>query len=186
MSAGGASRAVKVVRGRREIVALSDPIKQESLRLLIGRPRTQSQLARELNMPPSSMSYHLRELQELEMVRIQRTEVERHGIVEKYYEATADCFVEDFRSIPKKYVKYFLRSHIERLRGALAILYILKRERGERLVISPERVEELARETAERVSFLGEEYEREGASSEGEELIIELYGKAMEDLFKKV
>jgi len=179
------SRMIKVLKDEKEIIALANPIRRENLMLLMEQPMTLSQLAKELHMTTSTVSYHLNILSNLGMIRIQRTEVERHGILSKYYEATARIFIEDYRCIPQRYQKHFYEIHMERLRGALAMLYLFKKERGEKLEVSSEKVKKLAKEIAEKVSRIGEDYQEKNIHQNREKLIIEIYSKALEGLIKK-
>jgi len=174
------AQAVKVLKDPRQIRALADPLRREILRKLAEKPRTQSQLAEELNASPSAMAYHLHLLSSLGLIRIQRTEIEEHGIQEKYYEPVARLYIEDYRSIPKKDRKKFLQIHIERLRGILSLIRFLIGSDCEIERLSRMHIEKIAEKMAENLTNIGYIYEKEDTELDREGLIIDVYSKALE------
>ncbi|MBS7637599.1 helix-turn-helix domain-containing protein [Candidatus Bathyarchaeota archaeon] len=174
------TQAVKILNSPKQIKALADPLRREILRKLVDKPLTQSQLAEELDTSPSAIAYHLNLLSRLGLIRIQRTEIEEHGIQEKFYEPTARLFIEDYRSIPEKYRKRLLQIHIERVRGVLALIKYLKGAEYKEELLSRVEVEKIAEKMAENLTDLGYIYEKEDVKLDRESLIIELYSKALE------
>lgn len=174
------AQAVKVLNNPKQIKALADPLRREILRKLVEKPLTQSQLAEELNESPSAIAYHLNLLSGLGLIRIQRTEIEEHGIQEKYYEPVARLFIEDYRTIPERYRKRLLQIHIERIRGVLALIKYLKGSEYKEELSSRMKIEKIAEKIAENLTDIGYKYEREDLKLDREGLIIELYSKALE------
>ncbi|MEM3056475.1 MAG: helix-turn-helix domain-containing protein [Candidatus Bathyarchaeia archaeon] len=175
------AQAVKVLNNPKQIKALADPLRREILRKLVEKPLTQSQLAEELDASPSAIAYHLNLLSNLGLIRIQRTEIEEHGIQEKYYEPAARVFIEDYRSIPERDRKRLLQIHIERVRGVLALIKYLKGvEYKEEDLYSRMKIEKIAEKIAENLTDIGYMYEKEDVKLDRESLIIKLYSKALE------
>jgi DNA-binding transcriptional ArsR family regulator len=71
---------------QRIMKALSHPLRVRMLTLLNQKVASPSELAQELDEPLGNVSYHMRFLADLKMVKLVRTEP-RRGAVEHYYEA---------------------------------------------------------------------------------------------------
>ncbi|MEA2245702.1 MAG: hypothetical protein QOH46_231 [Solirubrobacteraceae bacterium] len=71
---------------QRIMKALSHPLRLRMLTLLNQKVASPSELAQELDEPLGNVSYHMRFLADLKMVKLVRTEP-RRGAVEHYYEA---------------------------------------------------------------------------------------------------
>jgi DNA-binding transcriptional ArsR family regulator len=71
---------------QRVMKALSHPLRVRMLTLLNQKVASPSELATELGEPLGNVSYHMRFLADLDLVRLVRTEP-RRGAVEHYYEA---------------------------------------------------------------------------------------------------
>src|SRR3954467_10864824 len=71
---------------QRIMKALSHPLRVRMLTLLNQKVSSPSELAEELDEPLGNVSYHMRFLADLKMVKLVRTEP-RRGAVEHYYEA---------------------------------------------------------------------------------------------------
>lgn len=74
--------------------ALSHPLRVRMLTLLNQRVSSPSELAEELDEPLGNVSYHMRFLADLKMVKLVRTEP-RRGAVEHYYEALEPPLISD-------------------------------------------------------------------------------------------
>jgi len=74
--------------------ALSHPLRVRMLTLLNQRVSSPSELADELDEPLGNVSYHMRFLADLKMVKLVRTEP-RRGAVEHYYEALEPPLISD-------------------------------------------------------------------------------------------
>lgn len=69
---------------REELAALADPVRLLTVRLLVTREATLTQLAQYLGISPSALHYHLKKLQGAGLI-----EVTRHDDTGKHYRATA-------------------------------------------------------------------------------------------------
>jgi DNA-binding transcriptional ArsR family regulator len=79
---------------QRIMKALSHPLRVRMLTLLNQRVSSPSELAEELDEPLGNVSYHMRFLADLKMVKLVRTEP-RRGAVEHYYEALEPPLISD-------------------------------------------------------------------------------------------
>jgi DNA-binding transcriptional ArsR family regulator len=79
---------------QRIMKALSHPLRVRMLTLLNQRVSSPSELADELDEPLGNVSYHMRFLADLKMVKLVRTEP-RRGAVEHYYEALEPPLISD-------------------------------------------------------------------------------------------
>jgi DNA-binding transcriptional ArsR family regulator len=79
---------------QRIMKALSHPLRVRMLTLLNQKVSSPSELAEELDEPLGNVSYHMRFLADLNMVKLVRTEP-RRGAVEHYYEALEPPLIAD-------------------------------------------------------------------------------------------
>jgi DNA-binding transcriptional ArsR family regulator len=79
---------------QRIMKALSHPLRVRMLTLLNQKVSSPSELAEELDEPLGNVSYHMRFLADLKMVKLVRTEP-RRGAVEHYYEALEPPLISD-------------------------------------------------------------------------------------------
>ena len=79
---------------QRIMKALSHPLRVRMLTLLNQKVSSPSELADELDEPLGNVSYHMRFLADLKMVKLVRTEP-RRGAVEHYYEALEPPLISD-------------------------------------------------------------------------------------------
>jgi DNA-binding transcriptional ArsR family regulator len=79
---------------QRIMKALSHPLRVRMLTLLNQKVSSPSELAQELGEPLGNVSYHMRFLADLKMVKLVRTEP-RRGAVEHYYEALEPPLISD-------------------------------------------------------------------------------------------
>jgi DNA-binding transcriptional ArsR family regulator len=79
---------------QRIMKALSHPLRVRMLTLLNQKVASPSELADELDEPLGNVSYHMRFLADLEMVKLVRTEP-RRGAVEHYYQALEPPLISD-------------------------------------------------------------------------------------------
>jgi DNA-binding transcriptional ArsR family regulator len=86
---------------QRIMKALSHPLRVRMLTLLNQKVASPSELADELDEPLGNVSYHMRFLADLKMVKLVRTEP-RRGAVEHYYEALEPPLIsdEDWAQLP--------------------------------------------------------------------------------------
>ena len=174
-----APRAVKVIDDVETTKILVDPIRQEILRYLAEYPMTETQLAVKLNLAKSSMCHHLQILIEAGLIRVERTEVESHGIQQKFYETTFKLFLVNFDVVPPELQRYFLHIHMERLRGILSVVQLMEEKQGRHLEITRDQLEDLSLETARQTSIIGKGYEQKGLNMSRETLLVKIYSESL-------
>ncbi len=175
-------KAVQVIDDVRTIKLLADPLRREIIREITNQPQTQSQLARKLEFTPSSTMHHLRRLREAGLIKIGRSEVGTYGILEKYYEPTANLFIENYKKTSAKLQKYFLHTHVERLRGMLATLQLLAEKEGKSVEINPEELYAMALEIANVLPEIARRFEQTEIDKNREVLIIKIYAEALNSI----
>lgn len=187
--------AVRIIRDPETIKLLADLVRREILRLLAVRPLTQTQLAEETKLTEPSVAHHLHLLRMAGLIVMKHTEVGPHGILEKYYEPTAKLFIEDWEKIPQELRRYFIHSHMERLRGMLSVFQLIAQEQGQNIEVSSNEVRELAQAIASRIAIAGEQYEKMETDIDRETLLIKIYSETLKtemsesrwkDLFSRI
>ena len=176
-----ARKVVRVIHEPKIIKVLADPVRREILRQLRHEPQTQTQLAGKLNLTKPSMKHHLQLLRKARLIRVARTKLESHGILQKYYEPTSNLFIEDFEKTPPHLQKYFLQFHLERLRGMLSVFQLIGKTRGEPIKVTSDELKELAQEIARQMAKVGKRYET-GAAMNRETLLITIYSEALKEI----
>jgi len=71
--------------------AVSTPFRQNLMKLMAEKPRTVKEMARELDMPPSRLYYHVNQLEKYGIIRVVKTQLVS-GILEKHYQISARNF----------------------------------------------------------------------------------------------
>lgn len=86
----------------RLVKALGHPLRVQALQILNLRTASPNELANEMDVGVSLLSYHVRVLHELECIDLVRTEPVR-GAVEHFYRATSRAFFsqEDWAEVPE-------------------------------------------------------------------------------------
>lgn len=168
-------RPVMIIDDLEIIKSLADPIRREILRQLAEFPMTEAQLAVKLKFAKSSIGHHLQTLINAGLIRVERTEVESHGIQQKYYESTSKLFLENFENVPPELQRYFLHIHMERLRGILSVIQLMEEEQGRNIEITREQLEGLSLEIAKQISIVGKQYEEKKLDINRETLLVKIY-----------
>lgn len=88
-----------VIDTSEKLKALSDPLRMRIIMILQRQEATGMQLAKELELPPSRVHYHLKELEVSGFVVLVRTS-EKNGILQKFYEAAAVNYVVSEELLP--------------------------------------------------------------------------------------
>jgi len=158
---------------------LADLVRREILRLIAVEPLTQTQLAEKMMLTEPSMSHHLQLLRKAGLIRIRRAKVGSYGILEKYYEPAAKLFIEDWEKIPPDLRRYFVHSHMERLRGMLSVFQLIAEGQGRNIEVSSEEIKELAQAIASRIAIVGEKYEKTKVDVDRETLLIKIYSETL-------
>jgi len=172
-------KTVKIVRDPETIKLLADLVRREILRLISVEPLTQTQLAEKMLLTEPSISHHLQILRQARLIRVIRAEIGPHGILEKYYEPTAKLFIEDWEKTPLDQRRYFVHSHMERLRGMLSVFQLIAEKQGRNIDVSSEEIKELAQSIAGRISIVGEKYERTEVDMDRETLLVRIYSETL-------
>src|SRR3954466_6238093 len=94
MSACGALRAISDIGDPRLVKALAHPLRVQILSVLEERVASPSDLAEELGAPLGNVSYHVRTLTELGLLKLVKRRT-RRGAVEHYYKTTGRATVSD-------------------------------------------------------------------------------------------
>lgn len=186
-------KAVMMVHNSKTIKTLADPVRREILRQVANKPQTATKLARKLHLTKPTIGYHLQTLLKAGLIKIERTEIGTHGILEKYYEPTSSLFVEDFERVLSELLlnlstsayAYFLHINMERLMGILSVFHLIMEARGQSIEISSEQLEELAEEFAMQVACIGKRYERIMPDMSRETLAVKIYSEALSAMISK-
>jgi DNA-binding transcriptional ArsR family regulator len=177
-------KALIVLREPETIDMMSDPMRKEIMRLLSKRSMTETELSELLGITKTSVSYHLKTLKKAGMIKVQRTAIEEHGILQKFYEPTSVHFVVDFEKIPLMVRKHYLDVRMERLRGMLTLFQVVEKSRGRRLVVTPDLLEELAEELARSLAVVGARHEGEETDLERETYLTMLNAEAFLEVLR--
>jgi DNA-binding transcriptional ArsR family regulator len=172
-------KAVRIIRDSETIKLLADLVRREILRLIAVEPLTQTQLAEKMLLTEPSVSHHLQLLRKAGLIRIRSAKIGSHGILEKYYEPEAKLFLEDWEKIPPDLRRYFVHSHMERLRGMLSVFQLMAEEQRRTIAVSSEEIKELAQSLASRIAVIGEKYEKMKIDVDRETLLIKIYSETL-------
>ncbi len=171
-------QAVRVIRDPEIIRLLADLARRQLLRYLSKRSMTQTELAAATHLTEPSVSHHLQILLRAGLIVIQRVEKGSRGAVKKYYEPTALLFIEDWDSTPPEQRRYFIHTHLERLRGMLSVFYLTKRGTA----FSTDELEVLAEDIASHISTVAERHEDSDYTGDREQLMIGIYSETLEEI----
>ncbi len=126
-----------------------------------------------------SMSHHLQLLRKAGLIRIRSAKIGSHGILEKYYEPKAKLFLEDWAKIPPDLRRYFVHSHMERLRGMLSVFQLMAEEQRRNIEVSSEEIKKLAQSMASRIAVIGKKYEKMKIDVDRESLLLKIYSETL-------
>src|ERR671917_672843 len=176
-------KAVYIVNDLKVAKILVDPMRRAILDLLRQRPMTQAQLAHELGLTGASLNYHIKKLRSKKLVVVAKRQVEEHSIMQIFFSSIAYLFVYDLDSFPKDIARYFYPVSLERARSVV-YLRMLK-ERGFHIEHSPEAINRLSERLARLLVRISKSYERKEVDSSNEEIVYEIYTKAITALIKQ-
>ena len=115
-------KLVQIINDPRTARLLADPMRRAILNILRRGPLTQAELAENLGLTNATVSHHLSLLKRIDFLSVAKVEVESHGIVKKYYAASAYTYVLDVGKLPREVARYYYPINIERARGILSAL----------------------------------------------------------------
>ena len=173
--------AVRILRSDREAKLVFDDMRRELLRLVAKEALTASKLSTLLGLSPPTVGHHLDALKASGLVEIVSKEPETHGIVQKFYRATAQACIIEARRLSPSVKRYFMPARIERTRGMIAALSIGAAEGYKSSSDSVETV------TEELGGFILEAAEHRQASKteiDPENVINGIYSEALENLVR--
>lgn len=172
---------VELITDPERAKVLVDPMRREMVRLLAQRAMTENELAEALGLSDPSVGHHLKILAQSGLIRVVRKEVERHGIVQKFYETKALAHFVDPRAMPLEVERYFMPVSLERARGIVAALSIVA---GEPEQVSTEELEQFTKILASAIVEAAATYLKRW-NGDREELIIRIYRDALTRLLGK-
>jgi DNA-binding transcriptional ArsR family regulator len=176
-------KQIRIVSEARKVRLLLDPANAQILRHLAEGEMTQKMLAGRLGVSDPTVSYHLKELRSAAFVKLVRTEPESHGIIQKFYRATALHFVADYPKMPPDMKRRLVAANVERLRGGLAVMHAL---RGWGVSLSSVEMDSLADRLARSVVQVARDRRDNVQPEEREKMIIDLYGDALRMVLESV
>jgi len=167
-------RAVEVVTDESQARLIADPMRREMLRLLSRRALTEKELSKIIGLSPPSIGYHLKALNEGELISKVRSEAGGHGIIQKWYIANAQAFIVDRDRLPNDVRRYFMPIDMERARGVTACLSLL----GESVASSTRSMETLTHQVCKAICKAAEKY-RGPVEDDPEKVIHQIYAEAL-------
>jgi DNA-binding transcriptional ArsR family regulator len=106
----------------REAKLIFNDMRREILRILSKESVTAQRLAKIMGLSAPTVGYHLDALKRSGLVEIIATEVESHGMLQKFYRSTAQAFIIEPLKLSPPVKRYFMPARIERTRGMVAAL----------------------------------------------------------------
>ena len=170
-----------MVKEPKTIVLLADMVRRQILRLLSTEPLTQAQLAKKMMLSEPTIAHHLKLLKKHGLIRVESTKVESHGIRQKFYAPTARLFIEDWDATPMEQRRYYVLSHIDRLRGILSVFELIAEERRDTLLIKTSEVESLAESLAKRISKIAEKHASDDPRLDREALLVVIFAETLRE-----
>jgi len=174
-------KAVFIVDNPEGISLLADFTRTEILRLLSKYPMTETQLSEQLGMTKAAVGYHLHLLMDAGLIRLDRVQAEKHGILQKFYTPIADLFVIDPVHMPKAVQRYFIRMQIEHLRGMFSVFQLYHHASN----ISSKTFEKLAIAMLKQLKIVGQKHKKDIARGDAESLKVKIYAEALANLTKQ-
>jgi DNA-binding transcriptional ArsR family regulator len=172
---------VRIISNVEFAEVLVDPVRRMILDLLATREMTEAEVAKKLEFSQASISHHMKELDRAGLVKIVRKELESHGILQKFYRATAMVVMMDYEKMPYSIRRYTLALYMERLRGALAALSV----GNGKPELTWDSVETLSDALAKEVVNVARGVRDLPPGLSREDLILEIYATALRSLAEK-
>ena len=171
-------KLVEIIETLKKAEVLVDPMRREIVRLLAERAMTESELADVLGLSDPSVGYHLVLLRKAGLIRLERKEVEEHGIVTKLYRSTALVTLINDSKLPLRVRRYFMPVNTERVRGAIAALRLAGKNRA---VVDSNYVDSLAKWLNDKVIEVARTYRASGEPRR-ESVLNDLYLAALRQM----
>ncbi|HEY4657694.1 MAG TPA: helix-turn-helix domain-containing protein, partial [Candidatus Bathyarchaeia archaeon] len=171
-------KLIEIIETPEKAEVLVDPMRREIVRLLAERAMTESELADVLGLSDPSVGYHLVLLRKAGLIRLERKEVEEHGIVTKLYRSTALVTLINDSKLPLRIRRYFMPVNTERVRGAIAALRLAGKNRA---VVDSNYVDSLAKWLNDKVIEVARTYRASGEPRR-ESVLNDLYLAALRQM----
>lgn len=172
---------VYIVDDPDKIRLLADFTRAEVLRLLSKYPMTETQLSKQLGITKAAVGYHLHLLMEAGLIRIEKVEAEKHGILQKYYSPIAALLIVDPDRIPKDVRRYFIQTQIEHLIGMFSVFQLYHHVSK----VSSGTLEKLAVVMLKQLKDVGQKHVKEEMTEDAETLKVKVYTEALASLTKQ-
>lgn len=175
-------KAVYIVNNSKIAKILIDPMRRAILDLIREKSMTQTQLAKELDLSTASLNYHIKLLLSKKLVTIAKKQIGEHGIVQIFYSGIAYYFVYDLDSLPNEFGRYFYPLSLERARAVISALLLSYKS----LIIprTPNMINEISIELSRIITSVAKTYEGRDIEQGTENIILELYNKAINIFIK--
>jgi DNA-binding transcriptional ArsR family regulator len=175
-------KAVYIVDDPKVAKVLIDPMRRAILELLREKPMTQTHLAKELGLTQASLSYHIKLLKSKKLVNVFQKKAELHGIIQIYFSTSAYLYIYDLNSLPKDMSRYFYPIALERIRAVISVMLLY--DDKYRLKKDVPTITGLSNVLSELMVKSGRLYINKEAKFGKENIIFDIYIKAIKDLFK--
>jgi predicted transcriptional regulator len=172
-------KVIHFVNNPAEIKILANFRHQEILQLLTERPMTETQLSHVLGLTKSAIGYHLKKMQQANLIYLEKVEAERHGILQKFYSPIASLVVPTHDNTPNGVKRYFIQIQIEHLIGMLAAIQCTS---SHFLDVHSEIIEELAVLVWKQLEQTGKKYETRNAIKNDVSVKITIYADVLNTL----
>jgi len=174
-------KAVHIEDNPEHIEVLANFKHEELLQLLTEQPMTEAQLSKKLILTRQAVGYHLTLLKKANLIYIIKKEVEKHGIMQKFYSPIANFILADYEKMPDQNKRYFIQIQIEHLEGVFAALKL----RNSFQDISSETLEKLAKAMLKQLKKVCINYMNENAVEKTANLKIKIYHEAFSSIIKQ-
>ncbi|PWU82764.1 MAG: hypothetical protein DLM72_00080 [Candidatus Nitrosopolaris wilkensis] len=175
-------KAAYIVDDSKVAKVLVDPMRRAILNLLSQKPMTQAQLADDLGLSGASLNYHIKILRSKKLVVVAKREFEMHRIKQIFFLAAAYLFVYDLDSLPKHIARYFFPVSLERARVIISLLML-----NDQINIdhAPNISNSFSELLSRQLVKVAKAYEEKEVDYAHEEIIFEIYTKAISKLLDK-
>ena len=124
----GVEKVIHFVNDSKEIQILANFKQREILQLLSEHPMTGKELSKSLELTKSAIGYYLKQLMQVNLIYIKKTDAEEHGVLEKFYSPIAAFIVANYDNIPSHVKRNFIQIQIEHLRGIFTALHCARKD----------------------------------------------------------
>ncbi|MGQ9722709.1 MAG: winged helix-turn-helix domain-containing protein [Candidatus Jordarchaeum sp.] len=168
-----------------EIELIADHFKKRILELLLKEPMTLTQISKHMNINKSNTLYHLKQLKNAGLISVKKTEVEKHGIVQKFYQSNYLLFIPNYNKATPLIKEQIKRDTQNILIGFFVALSTSKKVESRELEEAYQNREKLAEELAEEIYNVSENLSEEESNDSNKEILpFKIYQKSFNELAK--